>query len=151
MQALAIPPLVSPGLLWSLEGGQEGQELQSTTSSEQKALRNQKLYPNPNSLAQAQQPKGLLTLFSLPPRPIQVFSLACKPDQAENNSQTQIPQTVELCWGYGDKGNMKASNCRAAAGCYYTSGQGEEKQARKDSVPFSGMQKEEICIPGGRV
>lgn len=46
---------------------------------------------------------------------------------------------------------MKASNCRAAAGCYYTSGQGEEKQARKDSVPFSGMQKEEICIPGGRV
>lgn len=93
----------------------------------------------------------LLTLFSLPPRPIQVFSLACKPDQAENNSQTQIPQTVELCWGYGDKGNTKASNCRAAAGCYYTSGQGEEKQARKDSVPFSGMQKEEICIPGGRV
>lgn len=58
MQALAIPPLVSPGLLWSLEGGQEGQELQSTTSSEQKALRNQKLYPNPNSLLELSTPKG---------------------------------------------------------------------------------------------
>lgn len=91
----------------------------------------------------------LLTLFSLPPRPIQVFSLACKPDQAENNSQTQIPQMVELCWEYGDKGNMKASNCRAAAGCYYTSGQGEEKQARKDSCPFLECRKRKFASQAG--